>query len=316
MTDDNCNRREHCINPNDMRYSIKGNDNYTLATPAIDCCSDAMTISIWPRLNAIGLDPTVRHARRFGIGGSDANTILSGQPDRVLALWREKRGEADSEDLTNVLPVMLGSWTEAFNRQWYIRQTGLEVGDVGSVWTSSTQSWRRATLDGLVEAKRAVWEAKHVSAFAKPDEVLARYMPQLQHNMAVCGVEAAILSVIYGNHRWEAYEVTSDWLYQEELLKAEQVFWNAVKSGAPPLVVMPPATPKPIGYRELCLEGSNAWSVAAADWIANAAPAKIHAASVKTLKELIPDDVSRAWGNGLEAKRSKSGALSFREVAA
>jgi predicted phage-related endonuclease len=269
-------------------------------------------VEMWPRLSVIGLSEAALADRRQGIGGSDANIILSGDPERVLALWREKRGEGAGDDLASVLPVMLGQWTEAFNRQWYVKVTGLIVGDAGSTWTSQAHRWRRATLDGLVEAKRAVWEAKHVSAFAKPEEVLARYMPQLQHNMAVAGVESAVLSVLYGNHRWEAYEVASDWLYQDELLVAEQAFWTCVLSGEPPVAASPPAPPKPVAWRELCLDGNNGWAVAAADWIENVDAARKHAAAVKALKEAIPEDVSRAWGHGLEARRSKSGAVSFK----
>jgi hypothetical protein len=52
-----------------------------------------------------------------------------------------------------------------------------------------------------------VFEAKHTSAFAKPDEVLERYMPQLQHNVVI-GAERALLSVIFGNHKWEVCEST------------------------------------------------------------------------------------------------------------
>ena len=53
---------------------------------------------------------------------------------------------------------------------------------------STEHDWRSCTLDGLVEPSGAIWEAKHTSAFAKSEEVLERYMPQLQHNMAVTGV--------------------------------------------------------------------------------------------------------------------------------
>jgi hypothetical protein len=268
----------------------------------------------WPQLGEIGLGQGALAERRAGIGGSDANIILSGDPERVLALWREKRGEGSGEDLSGVLPVMLGQWTEAFNRQWYERATGLSVSEAGSLWVSASHSWRRATLDGVVEAKPAVWEAKHVSAFARPDEVLARYMPQLQHNMAVTGLETAILSVITGNHKWEACEVALDWLYQDELLDAEQRFWNAVQSGEPPVALAPPPPPKPVAWREIDLTGSNGWAMAAADWIETGPAAKRHAGAIKSLKELIPDDVSRAFGHGLEAKRSKSGALTFREM--
>ena len=276
---------------------------------------DSLQEPCWPALAAIGLSPNARTLRHDGIGGSDANIILSGDPDRVLALWREKRGKSEGENLSTVLPVVLGQWTEEFNRQWYERIMGYEVTDGGSVWTCPIHPWRRATLDGVVADKASLFEAKHVSAFAKPDEILSRYMPQLQHNMAVTGYANAILSVIYGNHKWESYEVASDWMYQDELLDAEKRFWACVRSGEAPVAAKPPEPPKPIAYRELCLEGSNAWASAASDWIAHADAAKLHATSVKALKELIPDDVSRAFGHGLEARRSKSGAISFRELA-
>jgi hypothetical protein len=275
---------------------------------------DSMTC-LWPSLSGLGLSNELATRRRGGIGGSDANIILSGNPERVLALWREKRGESESEDLNGVLPVMLGCWTEAFNRQWYAKQTGYEVSQAGSLWTCDTHRWRMATLDGVVEQKHAVFEAKHVSAFAKPDDVLTRYMPQLQHNMVVTGMERAILSVIFGNHKWEAYEIASDWLYQEELLAAEQHFWRCVASGDPPVAIEPPAPPRPIHYRELCLDGSNVWASLAVDWRDNGEAARRHAAATKGLKDMVPDDVNRAFGHGIEARRSKSGAVSIREAA-
>jgi len=66
--------------------------------------------------------------------------------------------------------------------------------------------------DGFVPALGAVWEAKHTSAFVAADDVVARYMPQLQHNMAVVGSERAVLSVIFGNSKWEVFEIAADWM--------------------------------------------------------------------------------------------------------
>ena len=57
--------------------------------------------------------------RLCGLGGSDANVLLSGDPDRILQLWQLKRQEVPEEDLSDRLQVALGSWTEPFNRQWY-----------------------------------------------------------------------------------------------------------------------------------------------------------------------------------------------------
>jgi hypothetical protein len=268
----------------------------------------------WPPLEQLGLAPAQHAFRLQGIGGSDANTILSGDEERITRLWREKRGELDPEDLSDRLPVMLGCWTEAFNRQWYEQVTGLRVSQVGAAEACLELPWRRCTLDGFVAAKGAVFEAKHVNAFAKGEEVLERYMPQLQHNMAVTYSDRALLSVIFGNHKWEVFEVAADWLYQEELLIAETRFWDCVRSGEPPVPAPVPAAPKPVGMREMCFEGNNAWAAAAADWLDNREAAKRHGAAATTLKGLVPDDASRAFGHGLEIKRSKAGALSIRKL--
>ena len=42
----------------------------------------------------------------------------------LVRLWREKRGEAEPEDLSGNLIVQLGSATEELNRSWYERNTG------------------------------------------------------------------------------------------------------------------------------------------------------------------------------------------------
>ena len=275
----------------------------------------AADVPAWPLLEDLVTGPEQQVERRNVIGGSDANIILSGEPQKIMGLWHEKRGEQPGADLSDVLAVMLGCWTESFNRQWYEKLTGYRVERVGEVLTCDKYSWRRCTLDGFIEEGGVVFEAKHTNAFARPEEVLARYMPQLQHNMAVANAESAVLSVIFGNSRYEMFEVASDWLYQLDLLEAEAEFWNCVQSGREPVPHAPPAPPRPIGVREVCLEGSNSWAAAAADWLEHREAAKVHAAACKSIKELVEDDVARAFGHGIEARRSKAGALSIRELA-
>ena len=268
----------------------------------------------WPRLECLGLGQAGE--RRAFVGGSDANVILSGDGEKVVRLWREKRGEEEPAELSRVLPVMLGCWTEAFNRQWFEQLSGERVGSIGEHVACARRSWRRCTLDGVVEGSGALWEAKHTSAFARSDEVLERYMPQLQHNMAVTGRERAVLSVIFGNHKYEMIEVASDWLYQLELLEAEEEFWDCVQTGKEPVPLTPPPPPRPIGTREVCLEGNNAWASAAVDWLAHRDAAKKHASAVTSVKSLVEADVARAFGHGIEAKRSRSGAITIRELVA
>lgn len=281
-----------------------------------ECRSDAQIIGdIWPRLTVLGLSDADRRSRSLGIGGSDANIILSGNAEFVRKLWLEKRGEAEPEDLSGILQVALGNWTEAFNRQWFNKVSGQIIDRVGYQATCPERSWRRCTLDGFVSEVGAVWEAKHTSAFANRDEVLERYMPQLQHNMAVTGSERAILSVIFGNHKFEIIEVASDWFYQLQLLDAESDFWDCVQTGREPVPAATPTPPRPIGIREVCLDGNNAWAAAAADWGQYREAAKLHAAACSQIKQLVEPDVARAFGHGIEAKRSKAGAITIRELA-
>ena len=270
---------------------------------------------LWPELNRLLLESAGHGDRRAHLGGSDANVILSADVDRIVRLWREKRGELPAEDLSDRLPVMLGSWTEPFNRQWFEKFTGHAVERVGEKVSCREHAWRRCTLDGFISASQSVFEAKHTNAFATVDEVLARYMPQLQHNMSVTRSPRAILSVIFGNHKFEIIEIGADWLYQEELLQAEQRFWQCVRTGEPPIAAAPPPPPKAFGTREVCLEGNNVWAAAAADWLKNREAAKAHAAASSSLKQIVEDDVARAFGHGIEAKRSKSGAITIREMA-
>ena len=65
-------------------------------------------------------------ARRTFIGGSDARIIMGDDEAVLLRLWREKRGEAEPEDLSGNLIVQLGLATEPLNRTWYERNTGPE----------------------------------------------------------------------------------------------------------------------------------------------------------------------------------------------
>src|SRR5437764_7509270 len=98
--------------------------------------------------------------RRSFIGGSDARIIMGDDEAALLRLWREKRGEAEPEDLSEVLIVQLGTVTEDLNRRWYKRNTGHAIKDVQKRIQHPVIKWMAATLDGLVSPGGAVFEAK------------------------------------------------------------------------------------------------------------------------------------------------------------
>src|SRR5882757_2906021 len=98
--------------------------------------------------------------RRSFVGGSDARVIMGADESALVRLWREKRGEADREDLSGNLIVQLGTATEELNRTWYERNTGRRVTDVQRRVRHSAIPWMVATLDGIVEATGTVFESK------------------------------------------------------------------------------------------------------------------------------------------------------------
>src|SRR3954469_5819195 len=100
------------------------------------------------------------HCRRSFIGGSDARIIMGDDETALLRLWREKRGEVEAEDLSGNLIVQLGSATEDLNRLWYERNSGNVVTQVQRQIRHPVNRWMGATLDGMVEATGAVFEAK------------------------------------------------------------------------------------------------------------------------------------------------------------
>jgi predicted phage-related endonuclease len=128
----------------------------------------------------------LRSDRRSFIGGSDARIIMGEDEAALLRLWREKRGEAEPEDLSGELLVQLGTATEHLNRHWYEKNTGQVVTEVQRQVFHAVHRWMAATLDGRVEATGAVFEAKFMLPWNFSEEGAAeKHMAQLQHNMWV-----------------------------------------------------------------------------------------------------------------------------------
>ena len=137
--------------------------------------------------------------RRLFIGGSDARIIMGNDEAALVRLWREKRGEADPEDLSGNLIVQLGTATEELNRAWYERNTGRSVRDVQRLVKHSAIPWMAATLDGIVDGTETVFEAKFMLPWSFSEEAAAeKYMAQVQHNMWVTHLRTSVLSIITG----------------------------------------------------------------------------------------------------------------------
>jgi YqaJ-like viral recombinase domain len=231
----------------------------------------------------------------------------------LMRLWREKRGEAEPNDLSGDLIVQLGTATEELNRTWYERNTGHHVTAVQSRIKHSAISWMVATLDGLVGETGAVFEAKFMLPWSFSEGAAAeKYMAQVQHNMWVTHSREAVLSIITGGGKWVEISIPIDPLYLTVLVSAEKKFWRCVQSGeVPHLINAEPPRPRIEAIRIVDMSCSNSWAEFAGLFRSTRNAFLDHERAKSELKALIPEDAKEAIGHGVRAKRSKSGAISF-----
>src|ERR1700757_4538928 len=252
-------------------------------------------------------------SRRCFIGGSDGRIIMGSDEAALVRLWREKRGEAEPEDLSDNLIVQLGRATEELNRSWYERNTGRQVPDVQRRGRHSAIPWMAATLDGIVDGTEAVFEAKFMLPWSFSEEAAAeKYMAQVQHNMWVTHLRTSVLSIITGGGKWVEIAIPMDPLYLTVLVSAEKKFWRCVQSGeVPHLIMAEPPKPRIEAVRIVDMGASNSWAEFPALFRNTRSAFLEHERAKSELKALMPEDAKEAIGHGVKAKRSRAGAVSF-----
>jgi hypothetical protein len=164
-----------------------------------------------------------------------------------------------------------------------------------------------ATLDGRVQSSEAVFEAKFMLPRSFSEEAaVAKYMPQLQHNMWVVAARSAVLSVITGGGKWVEITTYADPLYQHLIVTAERKFWRCVESGDPPaLFGVEPPKPRIEGGSYCRYEHLQYLGRVRRHLHSHSGCHLEHEKARTELKSLVPEDAQQAIGHGVRAKRSK-----------
>ncbi len=272
----------------------------------------------------LGLSQTQVEARRKGIGGSDAGKIMSGD---WRTLWAEKTGRAQPEDLTSVLAVQMGSFTENFNAFWFEKQTGRVVTNRNELVVSKKYPFMRANLDGVTrtaKGQRAYWDAKHVGRL--DEATVLRYTPQMTHCCTLIGADYWVLSVFIGNSKWEMVEQEIEPMYQADLIARETEFWQFVTDDVEPPEAerAPVLAPKPQPKRRVIDVPLNpddpvfAALMQRENWLSEMveamgafatthAAAARHAIARKRIADVLPEDVGRVTRGRIKATRDGRG---------
>jgi hypothetical protein len=77
-------------------------------------------------------------------------------------------------------------------------------------------------------------EAKCINMMWKPENLLKKYMPQLQHAMRITRSPYCIFSVIYLNTRYEWTKIPYDPPYDDALFEKEKLFHWFLETGKRP----------------------------------------------------------------------------------
>lgn len=175
-------------------------------------------------------------ARRTGIGGSDVAPILGLSKWRSpLDVYMDKRGEAPEQPDNEAM--LWGRALEPVIRQQYAERTGLEVMQPVGILTHPQHAFMLANVDGIAGCKvLEIKTARTAQGWGEPgsDEIPDAYALQVQHYMAVTGLDAADVAVLIGGSDFRIYTVPADAALQADMIAAEAEFWQRVQTGTPP----------------------------------------------------------------------------------
>src|SRR6476661_5066006 len=112
--------------------------------------------------------------------------------------------------------------------------------------------------------------------------------------------------ILRGGRRRQAHGAAS------ALITAERKFWRCVESGEPPrLFLVEPPRVRIEAVRIVDMSSSNSWTEFAGLFRRTRSAFLEHETAKAELRRLMPEDAKEAIGQGIRAKRSKSGAISF-----
>ncbi len=273
------------------------------------------------------------------VGGSDTIRLVKGDWE---SLYLEKIGEKQPEDLSDNLQVQIGITTEQLNVEWFIKQ---HSNHLDMSWIERNKKLGiylidgvpcAANLDGLItqyqEQRQWVLECKHTNPFTSIQDVIERYMPQVQfymhlhrHMMKQRPIRTrhhcagAFISIIQGNgSKYHQSHIEYNELYAEKIMELVKKFWlNHVVPKVKPAdngVADPPEVNAiPIDRKiQKSMTHSNEFTNDTHEYIQTMAEAEKHADAKKRLLSHVTDDVYEMYNDYLVISVSKTGRRSIR----
>lgn len=176
-------------------------------------------------------------ARRTGIGGADASTVVGLNPySSLYYLYNDKLGllpeKEDSEAMRQ------GRDLEQYVAERWMERTGKRCRRNNTMWRSTEHPYMLADVDREVVGENAGVECKTTSVYNRADfaagNIPPAYYVQCMHYMAVMGYERMYLAVLVLNKGFYDFVIERDEAEIAALIAQEEAFWRRVTEREPP----------------------------------------------------------------------------------
>ena len=183
--------------------------------------------------------------RKKGVGGSDVAAIAGiSKYKGAYALWMEKTGQMEAEDISDKPSVHWGNvLEEVVGEEYKKNHPDRVVRRVNAVCRSIERPWAQASLDYEVKDPGRGWGVLEIktAGFRVADDwaegVPLYYQTQVQHYLSVTGRKFADVAVLIGGSDYREYRIERD---EEDIASIDRLvdeFWNVNVKGmvAPPI---------------------------------------------------------------------------------
>ena len=177
------------------------------------------------------------------IGGSDASVILGLNPWKSpMALWLEKTGKVEPEDISGKESVRLGNDLEEYVAKRFTEATGKKVRRERCIIRNTDYPFGHANLDRVIVGEPdAALECKTTSnidiiRLCRDGEIPPTYYCQCVHYMMVCKFKRMYLAVLAFGSGFYHFVIERDEGEIKALARAEDVFYSNVIGQTPPPV--------------------------------------------------------------------------------
>ena len=184
-------------------------------------------------------------ARKCGIGGSDAASVLGLNPYKSsVSVYIEKvdyihgvsmsdkningcKKDSSNEEVN--YRMELGNKLEDFVANEFSLKTGLKVRNVNGILKNDKYPFAIANIDRAVVGEKAFLECKVTNSYSKKVwqmGVPIHYQIQVNHYMAVTGATHCYVSALIGNEELIIHRIDRDEEIIDEIMKLEAMFWD------------------------------------------------------------------------------------------